>query len=517
MIGNNDANHISDDDLVLFALQLLPDERMTQAMSHLQACEACRSEVAKIQGDLAAYSMTAPPEPPPAGSRDRFMRQIAREPRINELPAFDLKPTEYELRQAEEVRQAEKARQTEKLTLTPHPESPAPIVFDERAPDRLQERFHERFVDRVPDRSEERAPERLHDRVQDHPHESLSDRAGDRLQDRVRDRAEDYARDRVDNRFEDRSIDRVEDRTRDRAENRFDDRSRDRDEDRARERIENRFDDRSRDRVEDHGRDRIEDRAEERGRDRRVEARAESSLSGGLPLPDRADRLPDRRSSPRSESVFSHENRILTRGSRLGDDVNLEVYREERRTPRRLAPWVLAWTGWAIAAGCSFVAGLQLHQRQQMQGAMTTQQARIDDMQKQAVHGQQAQDALSTLTAANAMQIALHSDAKPVAATKGAPPVIPPEALAAYLADKGALVFVATHMAPTPAGKTYELWLLPANGQGPIPAGTFKPDAQGSASVVMPRLPKGVQAKGFGVTVENDGGSPTPTLPIVMS
>lgn len=478
-LNTDAANHISDDDLVLFALQLLPDERMTQAMSHIQACDACRSEVARIQGDLAAYSMTAEPAPPPAGSRDRFMRQIAREPRIAELPAFDLKPTEFDLREAE------------KLALAPPPEPPPqPVFFEERAPDRSQERFNERFADRGPDRSEERAPERIQDRFQERIQERRQEQANERIHDR--DRATDRADDRVN--------------------------------DRARDRAENRFEDRSRDRVEDNGRDRVEDRAEDRFRDR-VEQHAESNLSGlsltdrrSPQLPDRrSSQSSDRRSSEHSESVFSGENRILTRGSRLGDDVNLEVYREERRTPRRTAPWVLAWTGWALAAGCSFVAGLQLHQRQQMQGTMATQQAQIDDMQKQAVHGQQAQEALSTLTAANAMQVALHSDLKPAVAVKGATPVIAPEALAAYLADKGALVFVATHMAPAPAGKTYELWLLPANGQGPIPAGTFKPDAQGSANVVLPRLPKGVQAKGFGVTVENDGGSSTPTLPIVMS
>jgi anti-sigma-K factor RskA len=32
----------------------------------------------------------------------------------------------------------------------------------------------------------------------------------------------------------------------------------------------------------------------------------------------------------------------------------------------------------------------------------------------------------------------------------------------------------------------------------------------------MPDLPKGLTAKGFGVTVEQDGGSKTPTKPIVL-
>jgi anti-sigma-K factor RskA len=64
---------------------------------------------------------------------------------------------------------------------------------------------------------------------------------------------------------------------------------------------------------------------------------------------------------------------------------------------------------------------------------------------------------------------------------------------------------------------TYELWVIPANGNAPIPAGLFRPDATGSASVVLPELPSGVQAKAFGVTVERAEGSQKPTLPIILS
>jgi anti-sigma-K factor RskA len=61
------------------------------------------------------------------------------------------------------------------------------------------------------------------------------------------------------------------------------------------------------------------------------------------------------------------------------------------------------------------------------------------------------------------------------------------------------------------------LWLIPANGQAPIPAGLFRPDASGSASLVLPPLPKDVDAKAFGVTIEDARGATTPTLPIVLS
>ena len=85
-----------------------------------------------------------------------------------------------------------------------------------------------------------------------------------------------------------------------------------------------------------------------------------------------------------------------------------------------------------------------------------------------------------------------------------------------YSAHHGALVFTASHLAPLPANKTYQLWLVPMNGHAPMPAGTFKPDDKGNAMVMTPPLPKDVEAKAFGVTVEDEGGAQTPTLPLVM-
>ena len=40
---------------------------------------------------------------------------------------------------------------------------------------------------------------------------------------------------------------------------------------------------------------------------------------------------------------------------------------------------------------------------------------------------------------------------------------------------------------------------------------------QGSASLVLPPLPVGVEAKAFGVTIERAEGAATPTLPIILA
>jgi anti-sigma-K factor RskA len=91
-----------------------------------------------------------------------------------------------------------------------------------------------------------------------------------------------------------------------------------------------------------------------------------------------------------------------------------------------------------------------------------------------------------------------------------------PQGKATYVPSKGSLLFTATNLDPLEPNKTYELWLIPTQGD-PIPAGTFRPDERGNASVILPSLPKGVGAKAFGVTIEGEGGSQVPTMPIILA
>jgi anti-sigma-K factor RskA len=90
-----------------------------------------------------------------------------------------------------------------------------------------------------------------------------------------------------------------------------------------------------------------------------------------------------------------------------------------------------------------------------------------------------------------------------------------PQGKAFYLRSRSSLVFLASNMPPLPPQKAYELWLIPTSGS-PIPAGVFKPDAHGSASVVNPPLPPGTEAKAFAITVENEAGSAQPTTPVLL-
>ncbi len=120
---------------------------------------------------------------------------------------------------------------------------------------------------------------------------------------------------------------------------------------------------------------------------------------------------------------------------------------------------------------------------------------------------ERAREVLALLSAPDAMRVTLvATNAKPQ-----------PQGKAIYRPRTGSLVFLASNFAPLPPKKAYELWLLPTSGASPVPVSVFKPDARGSASVLMPSLPKDLQAKAFAITIEPETGSTTPTMPIMLA
>jgi anti-sigma-K factor RskA len=302
------APHISPDDLILFALQFLPEEEMAATRRHLLECEACRRQVGWIQGDLAAYAMTAEMQGPPAQARERLLHAVAAEKKEMKVV-------------------------------------PIPVALPVATPTLV--------------------------------------------------------------------------------------------------------------------------RSGREGADRGFHA---------------AD--PD---------FDSYEPRLFTMGA--------------TEEPRRGSGW--SWAGWAVAAAVAVAAGLQFQQRRSLQQQLADQSAKVTAAQTEYA---KAEDAMKALTADNAKQVTMH-----LPASVGSPAAVQPYGHTTYIAESGALVFVASNLDPLAPQKVYELWLLPADKSAPMPAGTFKPDAHGNGSVVMPEMPKGVAAGGFAVTVEADGGSPKPTSAVVLA
>jgi len=168
-----------------------------------------------------------------------------------------------------------------------------------------------------------------------------------------------------------------------------------------------------------------------------------------------------------------------------------------RRGPGFWIPWVAA-AAMAIATISLFVQNRALNDALQDESNLVT---------NLAGQASRAQKVLEVLTAPSAQRVTL---------TEGKSPA-QPTARATYLPERGGLILLATNLKPLPEGKAYELWIIPASGTAPVPAGLFSPDAGGTATLVLPPLASGIRAKAFGVTVEKASGSDTPTSPIILS
>jgi anti-sigma-K factor RskA len=162
------------------------------------------------------------------------------------------------------------------------------------------------------------------------------------------------------------------------------------------------------------------------------------------------------------------------------------------------------WIPWIAAAALAIVAVSLGVQNRALNDELQDESRLVTNLAAQASRAQQV---LEVLTAPSAQRVTL---------TEGKAPA-EPTARATYLPERGGLVLQATNLKPLPDGKTYELWVIPANGKPPVPAGLFRPDTVGTATLVLPPLASGIQAKAFGVTIENASGSDAPTSPIILS
>jgi len=162
------------------------------------------------------------------------------------------------------------------------------------------------------------------------------------------------------------------------------------------------------------------------------------------------------------------------------------------------------WIPWVAVAALFVIAILLDVQVQRLDARLKIETERTAQLTATTAH---AQEVLDVLTAPTAQRVLLTAPKTPPA----------PSARAVYLAARGALILEANNLAQVAQDKTYQLWVIPADGSAPIPAGLFRPDAAGNASVVLPPLPVGVAAKAFGVTMEKASGAATPTAPILLA
>lgn len=165
--------------------------------------------------------------------------------------------------------------------------------------------------------------------------------------------------------------------------------------------------------------------------------------------------------------------------------------------------FAMAWIGWILAVIFLGAALWIAHHMAWMRGQLDLSEGDAAQLREQLGHAEQIVSVMTSPTAAHILLTETRQAAHPVGQVS-------------WLEKKGALVFIAGGLRPLPAGRTYELWLIPHGAKAPIPAGLFRPDASHGATVVLPPVPADTQAQLFMVTEEPAQGSLTPSLPIVM-
>jgi anti-sigma-K factor RskA len=139
---------------------------------------------------------------------------------------------------------------------------------------------------------------------------------------------------------------------------------------------------------------------------------------------------------------------------------------------------------------------------------VATLSGRLREMQNE-VAGQREQ-----LASARNVEELLSSPGVRVAELSGKAPAPQARAMLAYDRSTGRAVVMAAGLPPCPEGHAYQLWLIA--GDKPLPGGTFKSDARGRATM-SDRLPPDHPAPAFAVTLEREGGVPTPQGDIFLA
>ncbi len=223
-------------------------------------------------------------------------------------------------------------------------------------------------------------------------------------------------------------------------------------------------------------------------------------------LPPDPEAYSGRRRREPLDAISDVQDRFVPSGAAREEHFAFSSYRDrDAEEPRSnvFAGW-MAWTGWAMAAALAVAAVFTLRDDFNLREQVSQQQSSLAAAEASAAR---AETVMQTLQSPASQHFLL---ARTDAAAA-------PSGRVAYLPERGTVVFQGSNLETLQPYKTYELWLIPAGeGHQPVPAGLFKPDGHGYATVVLPQLPKGLLAANFGVTIEDEGGSATPTLPILL-
>ena len=86
-----------------------------------------------------------------------------------------------------------------------------------------------------------------------------------------------------------------------------------------------------------------------------------------------------------------------------------------------------------------------------------------------------------------------------------------------FVNPKQGVLLLASNLTPAPAGKTYEMWIIPKGGK-PLPAGLFQSQSDGTAMYLRKGAVDIASTGAIAVTLEPEAGSQAPTTqPLIVA
>ncbi len=164
----------------------------------------------------------------------------------------------------------------------------------------------------------------------------------------------------------------------------------------------------------------------------------------------------------------------------------------------RRFPW--AWV-WAATVAAALIGAVYLGNRLQEETSASASLRR--QLQQQGIETARLNEALAILSGPDTAEAAF-GNAQPR----------PPRGKVFVNPRRGVLL-IASNLPPAPAGKLYEMWMIPRAGN-PIPAGLFQSRDDGNAVNIRAGAVDLSQTNGVAVTMENQEGAAQPTSQILI-
>jgi anti-sigma-K factor RskA len=169
-------------------------------------------------------------------------------------------------------------------------------------------------------------------------------------------------------------------------------------------------------------------------------------------------------------------------------------------SPQRGFWWAPVWA--AVAAFC-FVAAVYFSGRERE--SMTEVLRNREQMREQSLELTRLNEAFAILNGPDTAVVSF-----------GEGRTQPPRGRVFVNPSQGVLL-TASNLPPAPAGKTYEMWVIPKTGN-PVPAGLFQSNADGAAIYVRQGTVDINTTGAIAVTLENAGGADQPTSqPLIVA